>query len=233
MYDCFKEVKKIGRKRLAAWFLMLIIALAAVASCPCMVFAEGRQGHTAESISTAAVSIAKAKVTGLKSRTYTGRALTQNPVVKLGSRTLRKGTDYSVSYKSNKNVGRATMIIRGKGRYTGTITKTFIIKPKPTRLVNLTRRGSVMTVYWKKQTQQTSGYQFSYDCVRFPRNTKYIRRVRVKSARATSCKVKISATGARYTVWIRTYKQIGSRYYFSDWSPYLGVWRSGSLEYGY
>ena len=230
MYDCFKEVKKIGRKRLAAWFLMLIIALAAVASCPCMVFAEGRQGQTAESISTAAVSIAKAKVTGLKSRTYTGRALTQNPVVKLGSRTLRKGTDYKISYKSNINVGRATMIIRGRGKYTGTITKTFIIKPKPTALTLLKRSGSIMTVCWKRQSKQTSGYQITYSGARYPHLSPNLNRVRIKNARATTHKIKISSTAYRYRVWIRTYKKVGSNYYFSDWSEYFSIWRDGTLE---
>jgi len=234
IYDHSKEVKGICKKRLTAWLLTLIIAVSAVALYPCAVFADGTQGESADSISLAASkSIAKARVTGLKSKTYTGKAITQKPVLKLGSRTLRAGTDYRISYKSNKNVGRATMIIRGRGKYSGTITKTFIIKPKPTKLVNLTRRGSVMTVYWKKQSQQTSGYQFSYVCARYPRNTKNIKRARVKSARATSRKVKISATGNRYTVWIRTYKQIGSRYYFSNWSPYLAVWKNGDLEYGY
>ena len=239
MYFFSKELRKmcrsgLCRSRLAVWFLMLIIAVSAVASYPCIVYAEDAQGGTADTISTAAArSIAKAKVTGLKSRTWTGKALTQKPVVKLGSRKLRAGTDYTISYRSNKNVGRATMIIRGKGRYTGTIKRTFIIKPKPTRLVNLIRRGSVMTVYWKKQSRQTSGYQFSYTYASRPRNTRNIKRVRVKSARATSRRVKISAARYRYAVWIRTYKQIGSRYYFSDWSPYLGVWKNGDLEFGY
>lgn len=231
IYDRSKERKGICRKRLAAWFLTLIIAVAAAASSPCMVFAEGTQGGTADTISlAAATSIAKATVTGLKCRTWTGKALTQKPVVKLGSRTLKAGTDYKISYKSNINVGRATMIIRGRGKYTGTITKTFIIKPKPTALTLLKRNGSIMTVCWKRQSKQTSGYQITYSGARYPHLSPNLNRVRIKNARATTHKIKISSTAYRYRVWIRTYKKVGSNYYFSDWSEYFSIWRDGTLE---
>ena len=231
IYDRSKEVKGICKKRLTAWFLTLVIAVSAVALYPCAVFADGTQVGAADSISlAAATSISNAKVTGLKCRTWTGKALTQNPVVKLGSRTLRKGTDYKISYKSNINVGRATMIIRGRGKYTGTITKTFIIKPKPTALTLLKRNGSIMTVCWKRQSKQTSGYQITYSGARYPHLSPNLNRVRIKNARATTHKIKISSTAYRYRVWIRTYKKVGSNYYFSDWSEYFSIWRDGTLE---
>ena len=79
-----------------------------------------------------AASIAKATVSGLSNKTYTGKAITQNPTVKLGSTTLKKGTDYTVTFKNNKAVGTATVTIKGKGNYTGSIKKTFKINPKKT-----------------------------------------------------------------------------------------------------
>lgn len=234
MHCCSEERRGMCKSRLAAWFLILVVAVSAAALYPCMVYADSTQDETADTISTAAAtSIRKAKVTGLKTRTWTGRALTQKPVVRLGSRRLRAGTDYRISYKSNKNVGRAKIIIRGRGRYTGTITKTFTIRPKPTKVVNLIRRGSVMTVYWKRQSRQISGYQFSYTYASHPRNTRNIKRVTVRSVRATSRRVRISAAKHRYAVWIRTFKRVGTRNYYSTWSPYLGVWKNGDLEYGY
>jgi len=81
-------------------------------------------------------SISKAIVSGIKDKTYTGKALTQSVTVKVGSTTLKSGTDYTVSYKNNKNVGTATVTIKGKGSYTGSITKTFkITKAKNTMTV--------------------------------------------------------------------------------------------------
>ena len=51
--------------------------------------------------------------------------------VKDGNQVLTPGTEYSVSYKDNMNVGTATVTVTGQGEYSGTTTKTFIIKPKP------------------------------------------------------------------------------------------------------
>lgn len=44
---------------------------------------------------------------------------------------LIAGTDYTVSYSNNMEVGSAKAVITGKGNYTGSVTKTFeIIKSK-------------------------------------------------------------------------------------------------------
>ena len=43
---------------------------------------------------------------------------------------LKNGKDYTISYKNNKNVGEATVVLNGKGKYSGTITKSFTITPK-------------------------------------------------------------------------------------------------------
>ncbi len=63
---------------------------------------------------------------------YTGKARKPIPTVKAKLNgevvTLTKGTDYTVAYKNNIKAGTATVVITGKGNYTGTITKTFSIK---------------------------------------------------------------------------------------------------------
>jgi glucan-binding YG repeat protein len=72
-------------------------------------------------------SITGSSITGLSTKTYTGKAITQTPVVKSGSTTLIEGSDYTVSYKNNTNPGTATVIITGSGNYTGTKEVTFTI----------------------------------------------------------------------------------------------------------
>ena len=72
-------------------------------------------------------SITGATVAGIVAKTYTGKAITQTPTVKVGTKTLKSGTDYTLSYSNNVKVGTATVKIVGKGSYTGTITKTFKI----------------------------------------------------------------------------------------------------------
>lgn len=61
------------------------------------------------------------------SYTYDGNAKKPNVTVKNGAATLEANTDYTVSYKNNTNAGTATVTITGKGKYAGTITKTFKI----------------------------------------------------------------------------------------------------------
>jgi gliding motility-associated-like protein len=66
----------------------------------------------------------------IANQTYTGAAITPSTVVKDGNTTLGLGTDYTVSYTSNTNVGTATVRITGTGNYTGTKTQTFGIVAK-------------------------------------------------------------------------------------------------------
>ena len=61
--------------------------------------------------------------------TYTGSEITPQITVKQGARKLAAGTDYSVAYQNNVNAGTAKIIVTGKGNYTGTATKTFVIQP--------------------------------------------------------------------------------------------------------
>ena len=63
---------------------------------------------------------------------YDGGAKRPNVTVKRGAATLVNGTDYTVAYSNNTNVGKATVTVTGIGNYTGTKTATFIIKsPTP------------------------------------------------------------------------------------------------------
>ena len=63
------------------------------------------------------------------SYTYRGRGIKPTVTVKLGSTKLTKGTDYTVSYSNNTNVGTAAITVTGKGKYSGKTTKTFTVKP--------------------------------------------------------------------------------------------------------
>ena len=71
-----------------------------------------------------------AEISSIKTQIYTGKAIKPTVTVKLGEDTLKSGTDYTVSYKNNTKVGTATVTVKGKGEYKGSISKTFkIVKP--------------------------------------------------------------------------------------------------------
>ena len=73
-------------------------------------------------------SLSTASVTNVENKTYNGKAQKQKPVVTVAGRKLKQGADYTVSYKNNVKIGTATMILKGKGSYKGTIKKKFKIK---------------------------------------------------------------------------------------------------------
>ena len=72
-------------------------------------------------------SIPASAVGSVPAQTYTGKALTPKPTVKVGTTTLREGADYTLSHKNNTNAGTASVTVTGKGNYTGDVTKTFTI----------------------------------------------------------------------------------------------------------
>lgn len=84
-------------------------------------------GVSAACTVTVTQDISQFAVTGVADMTYTGGAITQNPVVTDGAKTLINGVDYVVTYTGNINVGTATMTISGISPYIGTITREFKI----------------------------------------------------------------------------------------------------------
>ena len=75
------------------------------------------------------VDIGNAKVSAIENRKYTGKEITPKPVVRYGEKgvELVAGKDYTLSYEDNKKIGVATVVVKGKGNYSGSIKKTFKI----------------------------------------------------------------------------------------------------------
>ncbi len=79
-------------------------------------------------------------VNEIPAQAYTGKAIKPAFTVYYGSKELKKGTDYTVSYKNNTSANlletdrekkkAPTVTIKGKGNYAGTLTKTFQITKK-------------------------------------------------------------------------------------------------------
>uniref|UniRef100_UPI0040257753 hypothetical protein n=1 Tax=Ruminococcus bicirculans (ex Wegman et al. 2014) TaxID=1160721 RepID=UPI0040257753 len=85
--------------------------------------------ETAEIPALSRISISKASVTlSTSTYAYDGKAKKPGVTVKLNGKTLKNGTDYTVSYSNNTKVGTAKVTITGKGNYTGSVSKTYSIK---------------------------------------------------------------------------------------------------------
>ena len=88
-------------------------------------------GKASWTFTITAKSIEDCTVSDIPGQTHTGKALTPDITVKDGSRTLVKGTDYDVVYSDNIEVSTADKpakaVVTGKGNYTGSVQKTFMI----------------------------------------------------------------------------------------------------------
>lgn len=160
-----------------------------------------------------------AKLTLKKSSyTYNGKQRKPGITVKAGSTTLVRNIDYTVSYKDNVKIGKATVTVTGKGTYTGAITKTFSILPKGTSVsgkVTATPEGFV--VKWKKQKKNISGYQVQYSTSKKFKNKASVTKT-VKKKSATKLAVTKLKPGKKYYVRVRTYKTVKGKKYCSAWS---------------
>nr|MCR5267804.1 leucine-rich repeat protein [Lachnospiraceae bacterium] len=73
--------------------------------------------------------INKATITGPADTTYDGTEQKPVPQLKYNDTPLSEGNDYELVYEKNINAGKAKVTIKGKGGYTGSVSKTFTIKP--------------------------------------------------------------------------------------------------------
>ena len=146
----------------------------------------------------------KLKATSL---TYNGKVRTPKVIVKdRTGKTLVKNTDYTVSYaKGRKYVGKYAVKITFKGKYSGTKTLYFPIKPKATSISSLTAGSKKFTVKWKKQATQTTGYQVQYSA-----SSKFSKAKTVTVGKNTTVSKKISKLSGKkkYYVRVRTYKTV-------------------------
>ncbi len=166
------------------------------------------------------------KVSGLSALTYTGKALKPKITVKLGGKTLKEKTDYTLTYKNNRAVGKASVIIKGCGSTSGTVTKSFKILPRGTRITKLSKSGRVMTVQWKIQStrmpaSRITGYHIQYSTKAGLKSG--IKNIYVKSYAKTLRKIRNLALNKKYYVRIRTYKTVKGCRFFSKWSSIKSV----------
>lgn len=66
-------------------------------------------------------------VSSIDNQYYTGAEIKPEPVVKSGDTVLVKGTDYTLSYQNNINVGTAYVLVKGTGKYSFSVSKKFSI----------------------------------------------------------------------------------------------------------
>lgn len=165
---------------------------------------ENTQSSDSKDISTLSVS-------SISNQTYSGKAKTPDVKIKDGSYTLKKGTDYTLSYKDNKKIGKATVTITGKGKYSGTKTVTFKIIPKKTTLT-VKKIDEKYTFSWGK-VSGVDKYQIYYSTD--GKNYTKLANISGKKTSYSTAKLDESKT---YSFKIRSYKKVDGKTYYSKFS---------------
>lgn len=161
-----------------------------------------------KSISSATVSLSIATCS------FDGKAKTPSVTVKLGSKALRNGIDYVVSYSNNKNVGKATVVITGKGLYAGTITRTFVINPAKQEIQKLTAKSKGFYIDYAAKGHAT-GYEIQYAA-----NSSFsgAKKTVITSNKTDKVTVSKLSGNKKYYVRVRTYTTVNGIKYYGAWS---------------
>lgn len=159
------------------------------------------------------------------SYTWDGGVKTPAITVKVGSKTLVNGTDYTATYVGNrKDVGTYQVTVACKGNYAfDTNTLSFVINPKGTTAKKPAAASKALTVKWSKQAKKMSSSTISGYEIQVATNkafTKNVKKVTVKGLKTTSKKIKKLKAKKAYYVRVRTYKKVGNTTYYSGWSTY-------------
>ena len=131
------------------------------------------KGTTSKTFSISARAMSDTSVANISSQTYTGNVISPLPTITYNNKTLKKDTDYTLSYSDNINVGTATITITGKGNFAGTTSKTFSISARAmsdTSVANIssqTYTGNVISplptiTYNNKTLKKDTDYTLSY-----------------------------------------------------------------------
>ena len=131
------------------------------------------KGTTSKTFSISARAMSDTSVANVSSQTYTGNVISPLPTITYNNKTLKKDTDYTLSYSNNTNAGTATITITGKGNFTGTTSKTFSISARAmtdTSVANVssqTYTGNVISplptiTYNNKTLKKDTDYTLSY-----------------------------------------------------------------------
>ena len=161
----------------------------------------------------------KATVSGISTKAFTGKNITHSITVKYNGKTLKNGTDYTVSYSNNKSIGTATVKIAGKGSYTGTITKAFKINPAKQEIQKLTAKSKAFFVDWAQKGSAT-GYEIQYAT-----NSKFTsaKKVTITNKKTDTKTVSKLSGKKKYYVRVRSYTTVKGTKYYGAWSASKSV----------
>ena len=176
-------------------------------------------------VKAASTKPAVTKVTlSTSSYEYDGKVKQPKVTVKAGTKALlskktKGNSNVTVSYgKGRTNVGTYKITVKGKGKYTGKVVKTFKINPVKPSVSKPSAKKNQITVKWNQVKKQADGYQIMYSTSKNFKKGNATETKLVKTAKTTSAKISGLKSGKAYYVKVRTYKEVNGETYYSKWS---------------
>lgn len=164
------------------------------------------------------ISEARIKLSSSK-YVYDGKTKTPEVRAYLGGKKLTLNKDFTVSYSNNKNIGMATVTVKGCGEYSGSFSKTFKISTAKQKITKIKTAKGSFTAKWEKQSM-ADGYQLKYANNSDFENgkSKY-----VKTNSTTSLSVSKLRSGKTYFVKVRSYTTVDGKKIYGDWSDVKAI----------
>ena len=159
------------------------------------------------------ISISSLKIKTRKWNVYDGSKQQPDVDIYNGTYKLIKGTDYTLSYKNNVKVGTATVIVKGKGKYTGTKKASFRITPKIPKITSAVVVKDGIKLQWDEAENIDNYYIY-----RSNNGGKSYSLIKKLKAGTTSYTAEMPRSGESSVFKIRTGKTVNGKVYYSKYS---------------
>ena len=176
-------------------------------------------GYTSKNFTITKRAMAGGTVSVASSVSFTGSNITPSVTVKAAGRTLTSGTDYTVSYSNNKNVGTASVYVYGKGNYSGTLSAKFDIVPAKQQIQKLETRYKGFYIDWAQKGSAT-GYDVGYSV---NSNMSGAVSKHLTANKPDTLTVSGLTGNKTYYVRVRSYTNRNGKVYYGAWSDVKSI----------
>lgn len=176
-------------------------------------------GYTSKNFTITKRAMAGGTVSVTSSVSFTGSNITPSVTVKAAGRTLTSGTDYTVSYSNNKNVGTSNVYVYGKGNYSGSLSAKFDIVPAKQQIQKLETRYKGFYIDWAQKGSAT-GYDVEYSV---NSNMSGAVSKHLTANKPDTLTVSGLAGDKTYYVRVRSYTNVNGKVYYGAWSDIKSI----------
>lgn len=175
------------------------------------------KGEKVQEFQIRPMQIARAQVSAIADQTYNGQEI--HPAVQVqpadGGEALTEETDYTLVYVNSRTPGKASVIVRGMGNYTGAQTVNFNILVPRLSGVKVSGYGSTSLTFSWRSNPVVSGYEV-YNSDNRPAG-------RVERSAATSLKVNKLKAATTANFRVRAFVIDDGQYYYGPFTTVKGT----------